>query len=86
MQSFLKYTAQHMKSDLKQINPELLQRFRVDAKDRQYQFWERNPLSLDLFTEPVFKQKPNYIHENPIKEKCLPVGIAGKLAVNPEEY
>ena len=78
-QSFLKYTAQQIKFDLQKNNPELLKQFRVDAKDRQYQFWERNALSIDLFTEPVFKQKLDYIHNNPIQEKW-------KLAEFPEEY
>jgi putative transposase len=78
-QSFLKYTAQQIKHDLKKNNPKLLEEFRVDAKDRQYQFWERNPRSTDLYTEKVFNQKIDYIHNNPVQEKW-------KLAVYPEEY
>ena len=78
-QSFLKYTAQQMKFDLQKNNPHLLEEFRVDAKDRAYQFWERNPLSVDLFTQPVFRQKMNYIHSNPVQEKW-------KLAELQEDY
>ncbi len=78
-QSFLKYTAQQIKFDLQKNNPKLLEEFRVDAKDRQYQFWERNPLSIDLFSEPVFRQKFDYIHNNPVQVKW-------KLAVFPEDY
>ena len=78
-QSFLKYTAQKIQRDLKKNNPILLEEFRVDAKDREYQFWERNPLSVDLFTEKVFKQKFDYIHDNPVQPKW-------KLADYPEEY
>jgi len=74
---FLKYTAQQIKFDLQKHHPNVLQHFKVDAKDRQYQFWERNALSIDLITENVFLQKLNYIHENPVK-----AGIC-KL---PEEY
>ncbi len=44
---FLKFTGQKIKYDLMENNKELLQQFNVNAKDRQYQFWERNPLSTD---------------------------------------
>ena len=75
--SFLKYTAQQIKFDLIEHHPLVLERFRVDAKDRTYQFWERNSLGVDLYTHAVFMQKLNYIHWNPVK--------AG-LCTLPEEY
>lgn len=78
-QSFLKYTAQQIKFDLQKNDPQLLERFKVNAADREYQFWERNALSVDLFSEKVFDQKFDYIHENPIQEKW-------KLAVYAEDY
>lgn len=74
---FLKYTAQKIKADLRKYHPDILENFRVDAKDRKYQFWERNPLSVELRTHAVFLQKLEYIHCNPVK--------AG-LCVLPEEY
>ncbi len=64
---FLKFTAQKMQKDLKLYNPEYLNEFRVIAKDREFQFWKRNPLSIELRTDDVFLQKLNYIHENPVK-------------------
>ncbi len=76
-QSFLKYTAQQMKFDLQKNNPQLLEEFRVNAKDRMFQFWERNSLSIDLYSEEVYLQKENYIHNNPVE--------AG-LCKFPEEY
>ena len=75
--SFLKYTAQQIKFDLIEHHPLVLERFRVDAKDRTYQFWERNSLGVDLYTHAVFMQKLHYIHWNPVK--------AG-LCTLPEEY
>ena len=39
----------------------------MGAKDRMYQFWERNPLSVDLHSHDVFMQKLEYIHWNPVK-------------------
>ena len=56
-----------------------LKAFEVNAKDRQYQFWERNSLSVDLWTPAVFKQKLEYIHNNPIQEKW-------HLTELPEDY
>jgi putative transposase len=75
--SFMKYTAQQIKFDLQSNHPDILSEYRVDAKDRAYQFWERNSLGIDLYTPEVFRQKLDYIHYNPVK--------AG-LCKLPEEY
>jgi putative transposase len=75
--SLMSFTAHKIKSDLQQNHPQVLPHFKVEAKDRDYQFWERNPLGIDLFTEDVFIQKLDYIHLNPVK--------AG-LCIRPEEY
>jgi putative transposase len=75
--SFLKHTAQAIKLNLQQTNRELLEQFKVGAKDRMYQFWERNSLSVELRSSKVFNQKLEYIHYNPVK--------AG-LCINPEDY
>jgi putative transposase len=74
---FLKYTAQKIKKDLQINHPTVLSHFKVKTKDRQYQFWERNALSIELSTEKVFQQKLNYIHNNPV--------MAG-FCVLPEQY
>ncbi|HKZ67527.1 MAG TPA: transposase [Chitinophagaceae bacterium] len=74
---FLKYTAQRIKSDLEKNHQQVLASFKVDAKDREYQFWERNALSIELRTDKVFRQKLDYLHWNPVK--------AG-LCQLPEEY
>ena len=44
-----------------------LENYKVKASDREYQFWERNPLSIDLWSRPVFMQKLNYMHQIPYK-------------------
>ena len=64
---FLKFTAQQIKEDLIKHHPAVLQHFRVGAKDRQYQFWERNPLSVELWSGKVILQKLTYIHQNPVR-------------------
>lgn len=74
---FLKYTAQRIKKDLELNHPDVLAQYKVDAKDRMYQFWERNPLSVELRSHSVFIQKLEYIHWNPVK--------AGFCTL-PEEY
>lgn len=63
----LKYTAQIILKDLRKNHPYTLERFRVDASDRRFQIWERNPLSIELYSEKVLLQKLNYLHENPVR-------------------
>ncbi|MBI5403248.1 MAG: transposase [Ignavibacteriae bacterium] len=65
---FLKYTSQMILNDLKKYHPLRLKKFYVNAKDRKYQIWERNPLSVNIFSEKVAFQKINYIHMNPLQE------------------
>jgi len=57
----MKYTAQQIKFDLAVHHPLALDKFRVNATGRIYQFWERNRLSTDLFSHEVFMQKLEYI-------------------------
>ena len=74
---FLKYTAQRIRKDLQKNHAAVLTHFKVDAKDREYQFWERNALSVELRSHSVFIQKLEYIHWNPVK---------AELCKLPEEY
>jgi hypothetical protein len=50
-------------------HPQVLEKFCVGAKDRKYQIWERNPLSVYCYTSAVLAQKLHYIHHNPVQEK-----------------
>ena len=76
---FLKYTGQQIRFDLQAYHPAVLAHFKVDAKDRKYQIWERNALSIDLYHHKQFLQKLEYIHNNPLQPKW-------KLCNLPEEY
>jgi putative transposase len=76
---FLKFTAQQIRFDMQINHIEWLKEFAVNAKDRKYQFWERNPLSIDLYSEAVFRQKMDYVHNNPAQEKW-------QLCMLPGEY
>ncbi|MEO6329606.1 MAG: transposase [Ginsengibacter sp.] len=74
---FLKFTSQTIKRDVQKKHPAVIEKFYVGAKDRKYQIWERNPLSVDLSTKEMFIQKMQYIHHNPV--------VAGSCSY-PEEY
>jgi putative transposase len=76
-QSFMKYTAQIILKELRNNHTKVLEMMRVDAKDRKYQVWERNALSISLFNRNVFLQKLDYIHYNPVR---------ASLCALPEEY
>lgn len=74
---FLKFTAQqilkHLRNEKSILQGDLL----VQAKDRKYQVWERNSLSIPVWSRNVLLQKLDYIHNNPVK--------AG-ICKYPEEY
>ena len=75
----LKYTAKAMLTYLKAEDEFLYHETEVAAKDRKHQIWERNSLSKEIFTAQFFKQKLEYIHNNPVQEKW-------SLAPLPEDY
>ena len=75
--SLMSFTAHKFKNDLEQNHSQVLSHFKVDAKDRDYQFWERNSLGIDLFNETVFIQKLDYIHWN---------AVTAGLSQLPEDY
>ncbi|MEJ7685029.1 MAG: hypothetical protein WKG06_45730 [Segetibacter sp.] len=68
-----------MKFTLASTNAKELEKYEVKVSDRAYQFWERNALSIDLWSRPVFLQKLNYMHNNPVQPHW-------KLCQYQEEY
>lgn len=64
--SFLKYTAHEFKKMLVAEDPHALEDFRVDASNKNYEFWQRDSLAVPLFTRSVAYQKLDYIHANPL--------------------
>ncbi|MBQ0786348.1 MAG: hypothetical protein KBT69_02540, partial [Oceanihabitans sp.] len=75
--SFMKFTAQRIKRDLEENHANVLRLFLVEAKDRNYQFWKRNPLCVDLYNNQIIEQKLKYIHQNPVK---------ARMCENTEDY
>jgi putative transposase len=77
--SFMKYTGHLFLEDLTKNHPQVLPYFEVDSSTRKHHFWQRNSLPIALYSPEVWKQKLDYIHNNPIAEKW-------KLADLPENY
>jgi len=65
---FLKFTAQQIKFYLQENNQQILNKLLVNAKDRKYQIWERNPKNIEIENELIFAQKLEYMHNNPLKK------------------
>lgn len=74
--SFMKYTAQQLKRSISN-DISTLYMYKVNKYDREYQFWKREALSIELISAAVFEQKINYIHFNP---------VVARLCSNPEDY
>jgi putative transposase len=66
---FLKFTAHRILKMITEISPEFLSAVKVNTWDRKHQIWERNSLSIDIYSKGVFLQKIDYIHKNPIRPK-----------------
>ena len=77
--SFLKYTAHCFKRMLQEDNPDQLSKYSVVAKNKQFEFWQRDSLAIHLYTKKVAFQKLNYLHRNPLAERW-------QLAKEPSEY
>jgi putative transposase len=76
--AFFSFTAHAFKKILKG-HPEELEVYRVEDADRNYQFWERNPLVKECYSQEFMLQKLDYIHHNPCQPKW-------NLAALPENY
>ena len=74
---FLKFTGQHILKNFRNVRSCLHEELVVDSQDRKRQVWERNSLSIPLWSPRVCDQKLDYIHMNPVK--------AG-LCARPENY
>jgi REP element-mobilizing transposase RayT len=77
--SFLKYTAHCFQKILRQEPRNQLLPFIVDACNKKYEFWQRDPLVIPLYSRKVALQKLKYIHNNPLAEHWL-------LAKDPCDY
>jgi len=67
--SFAKFTAHEFKKYLSLTNVLQLQYYQSEKKDREYHFWKRDPLAIQISNENILIEKMDYIHNNPVKEK-----------------
>jgi putative transposase len=77
--SFLKYTAHQFRNLLGQEDFRKLWPYRVDAGNKDHEFWQRDSLAVHLYTRKVAFQKLNYIHWNPLAKHW-------RLAKDPCDY
>ena len=77
--SFTKFTAHQFKKDLNVYHPNVLEVFRTNKEDRNYQFWQRDPLAVALTSKDMVLQKLEYVHNNPLNERW-------NLSDRPENY
>ncbi len=79
-ESFMKATSHQFLAKLRRENPELLLQYKVEYDDsRQHRFWKRDALPVELYSDKVFEQKFDYIHNNPVQERW-------NLADEPTDY
>jgi len=64
---FLKFIGQQILKILRNEKSPLLEELFVGSGDRRYQVWQRNSLSIPIWTNDVMWQKIDYIHNNPVK-------------------
>ena len=77
--SFEKFTAHQFGKRLLTENEGELKKFSVKTKDRKYNFWQRDPLAILVFSREMACQKIDYMHFNPSQKHW-------KLCNSPEEY
>jgi putative transposase len=77
--SFNKWTSSNFLSDLRQNHSHVLSFFEEKTSERNYRFWQRDPLSILMDTREKMEQKLNYIHLNPLQSHW-------NLANDPESY
>ena len=77
--AFFSFTCHEFKKYLKANDKSILEQHFVNDTDRAYQFWERDSLAKECFTEKFLMQKLEYVHKNPCASHW-------DLAVIPENY
>ena len=65
--SFLKYTAHEFLIKLKQSCQS--KKYEVTAANKKHEIWQRDSLSVEIYSRDVETQKLDYIHFNPVSKK-----------------
>ena len=77
--SFEKFTAKTLLNIMQISKSAALKNYLIDATDRSFNIWQRDPLAVPLFNIAVVAQKLDYIHLNPMQPHWL-------LCRQPAEY
>ena len=67
--SFIKYTAHEFLKGLKLSGKS--KSYEVNAANKKHEIWQRDPLSIKIYSRTVAQQKLDYIHFNPVRGKWL---------------
>lgn len=51
------------------MNPRELPDYRVNTANKNYEFWQRDSLAIELYSPDIIYQKLDYIHLNPLSER-----------------
>jgi hypothetical protein len=54
--SFLKYTAHEFKKLLRRQSENKIHLYQVDVPNKRYEFWQRDPLAIHLYTKAIALQ------------------------------
>ena len=65
--SFLKYTAHEFLKSLKLEGDS--KKYEVNAANKKHEIWQRDSLSIQIYSREVARQKLDYLHFNPVKGK-----------------
>lgn len=68
--SLLRFTAKALIKDIKERgNENELLTYKSTQSDREIHIWERRPKWIAVLNHPIYLQKLNYIHMNPLQKK-----------------
>jgi putative transposase len=65
--SFLKFTAHEFLKKLKAKKTSFI--YEVNMANKKHEIWQRDSLSVEIYSQAVAKQKLDYIHFNPVSKK-----------------
>lgn len=79
MRDFKKFTSFKIRKEVEVLQENLLERIRIDKKDRVFQVWQDRFDDVWLKDKSLLETKLEYIHNNPLQEHWSLVKV-------PEEY
>ena len=77
--SFNKFTGHEFRKEIKLLEEGKLEAYKVKEFDREFRFWQRDPLAILMDSLYKMEQKLNYTHMNPLQERW-------NLVERPEDY